>query len=382
MKIRAGIEEHFCELKDPRIERSKLHKLIDILIIAICAVICGADTWEDVADFGRAKQEWFGRFLELPNGIPSHDTFNRVFNRLDPEQFQSCFLNWVTAASKLIEGQVIAIDGKVLRRSHDRGVGKAAIDMVSAWATANHLVLGQIKVDDKSNEITAIPKLLKALEIAGCIVTIDAIGCQTEIAATIVDRDADYVLALKENQGCLYEDVKLVFGDLENSGYNVCTYDHARTVNKGHGRIEIRECWTISDPETLRFLWGSANWKKLSAVARIRSQRLIGDERSCEDRFYIASISGAKPVLQAVRSHWGIENRLHWVLDIAFDEDHHRLRKEHGPENFAVLRHIALNLLKQDTSLKRSIKGKRLFAGWNQDYLLKVLSGFNSLVQT
>jgi len=382
MSISAGIEEHFSDVQDPRIDRSKLHKLIDMLIIAICGVVCGADNWEDIADFGRAKQEWFEQFLELPNGIPSHDTFNRVFNRLDPQQFQGCFVNWVGAASELIEGQVIAIDGKVLRRSHDHGIGKAAIDMVSAWANANHLVLGQIKVDDKSNEITAIPQLLKALEISGCIVTIDAIGCQTKIAETIVDQDADYVLALKENQGCLYEDAKLVFGDLDKSDYTVYEHDYARTVNKGHGRIEIRECWTISDPEVLRFLWGSTNWKKLSAVARIRSQRQIGDVKTCEDRFYIASISGAKPVLQAVRSHWGIENRLHWVLDIAFDEDRHRLRKEHGPENFAVLRHIALNLLKQETSLKRSIKGKRLFAGWKDDYLLKILSGFNSLVQT
>lgn len=275
MEIRADIEEHFGELKDPRIERTRLHKLIDILVIAICAVICGADTWESVAAFGRAKQEWFEQFLELPNGIPSHDTFNRVFNRLDPEQFQGCFLSWITAASELIEGQVIAVDGKVLRRSHDRGIGKGAIDMVSAWANANHLVLGQAKVDDKSNEITAIPKLLKALEIAGCIVTIDAIGCQTEIAATIVDKDADYVLALKENQGCLNEDTKLVFGDLENSDYTVYEHDYARTVNKGHGRIDIRECWTISDPEVLHFLWGPDNWKKLSAVVRRNVQTIL-----------------------------------------------------------------------------------------------------------
>lgn len=382
METKASIAKHFGELKDPRIERSRLHNLMDILVIAISAVICGADTWVDVASFGRAKAKWFEGFLELPNGIPSHDTFNRVFNRLDPEQFQNCFVSWITAASELIEGQVIAIDGKVLRRSHDRGIGKGAIDMVSAWANANHLVLGQTKVDDKSNEITAIPKLLAALDIAGCIVTIDAIGCQTEIAATIVDRDADYALALKENQGRLYEDVRLVFDDLENSDYTVYKHDYARLVTKGHGRIETRECWTISDPEVLRWLWGSANWKNLSAVVRIRARRQIGDEISCEDRFYVTSISGAKPVLRAVRSHWGIENRLHWILDIAFDEDRHRLRKEHGPQNFAVLRHIALNLLKQETSLKRSIKGKRLFAGWNQDYLLKVLSGFNSLVQT
>lgn len=379
-KITAGIDEHFSELQDPRLERSRLHKLIDILVIAICAVICGADTWEDVEAFGKAKQTWFAGFLELPNGIPSHDTFNRVFNRLNPEQFQRCFLQWISAVSELIQGQVIAIDGKLLRRSHDRGVGKAAIDMVSAWANSNHLVLGQIKVCDKSNEITAIPQLLKALEISGCIVTIDAIGCQTEIAETIIEQDADYVFSLKENQGRLYEDVKLLFDDLESSAYRAYTYDHARTVDKAHGRLEIRECWTISDPEVLRHLRGFENWPNLHTVSRIRAERRIGDDTSCEDRYHIASVCGAKLVLSAVRFHWGIENQLHWVLDIAFDEDRHRLRKEHGPENFALLRHIALNLLKQEQSLKRSIKGKRLVAGWNEAYLLKVLAGFSSLV--
>jgi predicted transposase YbfD/YdcC len=378
-EVTAGIEEHFKELKDPRIDR-QLHKLIDILVIAICAVICGADTWEDVEAFGKAKQAWFESFLELPNGIPSHDTFNRVFNRLDPQQFESCFMKWISTASELIQGQVIAIDGKLLRRSHNKGIGKAAIDMVSAWADSNRLVLGQIKVDHKSNEITAIPQLLKALEIAGCIVTIDALGCQTEIAETIIDQDADYVLSLKENQGRLFEDVKLLFDDLERSDYTAYLYDYVRTVNKDHGRIEIRECWTISDPDMLCHLRGFKNWKKLQTVSRIRSQRQVGDEKSIEDRYHIASICGAKRVLWAVRSHWGIENKLHWVLDIAFDEDRHRLRKDHGPENFAVLRHIALNLLKQEKSLKRSIKGKRLVAGWNQVYLLKVLSGFSSLV--
>lgn len=378
--ITAGIDEHFSELEDPRLERSRLHKLIDILVIAICAVICGADTWEDVAAFGKAKQAWFEGFLELPNGIPSHDTFNRVFNRLDPAQFQRCFLQWINAVSELIQGQVIAIDGKLLRRSHDRGIGKAAIDMVSAWANSNHLVLGQIKVNDKSNEITAIPQLLEALELSGCIVTIDAIGCQTEIADTVIEQEADYVLSLKENQGRLYEDVKLLFDDLESSADTAYAYDHARTVDKGHGRIEIRECWTISDPEVLRHLRGFENWRNLRTVSRIRAERRIGGETSCEDRYHIASVGGAKRILSAVRFHWGIENQLHWVLDIAFDEDHHRLRKEHGPENFALLRHIALNLLKQEQSLKRSIKGKRLVAGWNEIYLLKVLAGFGSLV--
>ena len=377
--VAAGIEAHFSELEDPRIDRKKLHKLLDIMVIAICAAICGADTWEDVEIFGEAKEKWFRAFLELPNGIPSHDTFNRVFNRLDPEQFQSCFISWIRAASQIMDGQVIAIDGKVLRRSHDQGIGKAAIDMVSAWATANHLMLGQVKVDEKSNEITAIPQLLKALEISGCIITIDAMGCQTEIAAEIIEQEAEYVLALKENQAQLFEDVQLLFEDLENSNFKAYAYDDDKSVNKGHGRIEIRECWTISDLEILRHLRGFQRWSRLVTVSRIRAQRWIGDQKSCEDRYHIASISGAKRILSAVRSHWAIENQLHWCLDIAFDEDRCRVRKEHGAENFAVLRHIALNLLKQEKTCKRSIKGKRLLAGWDEDYLFKVLSGFSAL---
>jgi len=373
--ITTSLEEHFGNITDPRIERTKLHKLIDILVIAICGAICSCDSWEDVEEFGKAKQEWFETFLELPNGIPSHDTFNRVFARIDPIEFRTCFIDWVSVASELIGGQVIAMDGKVLRRSRDRGIGKGAIDMVSAWACANHLVLGQVKVDEKSNEITAIPQLLKALEISGCIITIDAMGCQTEIAKTIVEEQADYVLALKDNQGNLFEDTQKLFEDLESSQYQAYIYDYEKTVNKGHGRIEIRECWTISDPQILCHLRGFQNWEKLMTVSRIRSQRWIGDEKTCEDRFHIASIVGARCVLAAARSHWGIENNLHWTLDMAFDEDHCRVRKDNGPENFAILRHIALNLLKQEKTSKRSINGKRLLAGWNEDYLLKVLSG-------
>jgi predicted transposase YbfD/YdcC len=377
--VTASIEKHFGSITDPRIERTKLHKLIDILVIAICGAICNCDSWEDIEEFGSAKQEWFETFLELPHGIPSHDTFNRVFARLDALEFRTCFIGWVSAASELIGGQVIAMDGKVLRRSHDREIGKGAIDMVSAWACANKLVLGQVKVDEKSNEITAIPQLLKALAIAGCIITIDAMGCQTEIAKTIVQEEADYVLALKDNQGNLFEDTQKLFEDLESSQYQAYPCDYEKTVNKGHGRIEIRACWTISDPQILGHLRGLKNWEKLLTVSRIRSQRWIGDEKTCEDRFYIASIVGAKQVLAAVRSHWGIENSLHWTLDMAFDEDRSRIRKDNGPENFGILRHIALNLLKQEKTSKRSIKGKRLLASWKEDYLLKVLSGLSQL---
>jgi len=291
-----------------------------------------------------------------------------------------CFIGWISSVSVVTQAQVIALDGKVLRRSQGQGIGKSAIDMVSAWATANRLVLGQTKVDCKSNEITAIPELLCVLEVAGCIVTIDAMGCQTAIAKQIVDKEADYVLALKENQGHLYEDVELLFKDLEHSGYQAYPYDYEKTVDQGHGRIEIRQCWTISEAEILRDLRGSENWEKLVTVSCIRSLRQIGDEKTVQDRDHIASISGAKRVLWAVRSHWGIENGLHWTLDIAFDEDHCRVRKDHGPENFAILRHIALNLLKQEKTCKRGIKGKRLLAGWKEDYLLKVLSGLGEIV--
>ena len=329
------IVQHFGDLTDPRIDRTKLHDLMNILVIALCAVIAGADNWEDVEEFGKARLEWFESYLDLPNGIPSHDTFTRVFARLNPEQFQACFLRWMSAVSEVIGGQVIAIDGKVLRRSHDKGIGKAAIDMVSAWATANHLVLGQVKVDEKSNEITAIPQLLEALEVSGCIVTIDAIGCQTDIAAKIIDREAEYVLSLKENQGHLYEDVEHLFRDLEESQYKAYAYDYEKTVNKDHGRIEIRECWTISAPEVLCHLRGATNWKNLATVSHIRAERWLGEEKSCEDRYHIASITGAQRVLWTVRSHWGIENELHWVLDIAFDEDRCRVRKDHGAENLA-----------------------------------------------
>jgi predicted transposase YbfD/YdcC len=376
-QITAGIEKHFGNIEDPRIERTKLHKLVDILVIAICAVIAGADNWEDIEEFGKARIEWFQTILEIPNGIPSHDTFNRLFARLEPEQFQNSFISWMKSASELIGGQVIAIDGKVVRRSHDNGIGKSAIDMVSAWATANQLVLGQVKVDEKSNEITAIPVLLDALEIAGCIITIDAMGCQTEIAKKIVDRKGEYGLALKGNQGNLHEDVELLFNDLEKSQYKNFSFDYEKTVDKNHGRIEIRECWAISDREILRHLRGFDNWEKLETVSRIRSERRIGDETSIEDRFYITSFTGASKILGAIRSHWGIENQLHWVLDIAFDEDHSRIRKDYGSDNFAVLRHIALNLLKQEKTCKRGMKGKRLLAGWNHDYLITVLLGLN-----
>jgi len=371
---RIDIVSHFAELKDPREQQNREHQFIDILVITICAAVCGADDWVSVEQFGLAKQSWFETFLELPNGIPSHDTFWRIFRRLDPEQFQQCFMNWMTSVQALTKGEVIAVDGKKLRRSHDTGAGKAAIHMVSAWATNNRLVLGQRKVDDKTNEITAIPELLEALDIRGCIVTIDAMGCQTKIASTILDKKADYLLALKENHGQLYEDVVLLFDDLEASGFTAYPHDSAQTVDSGHGRIEVRKAWTITDPNLITALRTSEKWPQLDALVKIQAERRLQDKHSIESRYFIASFQGtAGELLGDARIHWTIENSLHWVLDISFREDECRLRKGHGAHNFAILRHIALNLLKQDDRLKVGIKNKRLRAGWDQDYLLSVL---------
>ena len=349
---------------------------MDILIIAICGVICGADSWVEIEMYGKSKLEWLKTFLRLPNGIPSHDTFGRVFAKLNPEEFEKSFLEWVKAIHELTEGQVIAIDGKQLRGSQDGPEGKAAIYMVSAWATENQLVLGQRKVDDKSNEITAVPQLLKMLDVHGCIVTLDAISTQTKIAKTIIEQGGDYILAVKENQGNLYEDIHDLFAEDQKYDFKDAPYSYAKTVNKDHGRIEIRQCWTISDPEYLANIRDLNRWADIQSLVMILSERRIGDESEIQDRYYITSLdSNAEKILRAKRSYWGIENRLHWVLDIAFNEDRSRVRKDHAPQNFAVIRHMALNLLKQEHSVKVGIKGKRLKCGWDTDYLRQVLAG-------
>jgi len=365
--------EHFSTIDDPRIDRTKRHKLIDILVIAICATICGAETWEDFELFGHAKLDWFKTFLELPNGIPSHDTFRRVFARLNPQQFQQAFLDWVRSVTRLTQGEVVAINGKQLRRSHDSAAGKTAINMVSAWAEENRMVLGQVRVDEKSNELTAIPELLQMLEITGCIVTIDAMGCQTEIAAKITQKQADYVLAVKGNQGNLFEDVVGYFDWARKDQFNETSYTTDETVDGDHGRIEVRRCYASEDISWRR---RKGEWKGIRSIVMVESERsLAGQAPGQERRYDISSLEAdAKQLNRVIRSHWSIENSLHGVLDVGFREDDSRIRKDHGPENMTTLRHIALNLLKQDRSIKVGNKSKRKNAGWNERYLLKILN--------
>jgi predicted transposase YbfD/YdcC len=370
-----AIEEHFSKVRDPRVDRTKDHKLIDMIAIAICGVICGAEGWTDIENFGNSKFSWLKTFLELPNGIPSHDTFGRVFSMIDAEQFQLAFYEWVWAVNDIIQGQIINVDGKCLRGSHDERLGKRAIYMVSVWAEENEIVLGQRKVDEKSNEITVIPELLKLLAISGCIVTIDAIGTQTTIARTIVEGGADFVLSVKENQGHLFEDISVLFAVDQAQNFKYASLEYAQTTNKDHGRMEVRECWSTANPEYLNLIRDVHDWIGLQSIAMVVCTRIVAGKETRKVRYYISSLSSqAKQILHAVRRHWAIENELHWVLDVALNEDHSRVRKDQAPENLAVLRHIALNLLKHEKTAKGGIHAKQLQAAWKEDYLLKVLA--------
>ena len=371
----ASLLEHFADVEDPRIARTKRHELLGIMAIGICAVICGADGWTGMQDFGVAKETWLRTFLDLPFGIPSHDTFGRVFARLDPVQFQRSFMGWVKDVSDATKGQTVAVDGKTLRRSHDRASGREAIHMVSAWADRNRLVLGQVKVDDKTNEIRAIPELLRLLALEGCIVTIDAMGCQSEIARTIREKDADYVLAVKENQPSLRRELEETFAMVCEKASPEPYLDHCQTVEKGHGRIETRNYWTLSSPEDIAYINREAKWDGLRSIGMVESERREGDRVSHNTRYFICSLAGdARAFGNAVRTHWGIENCVHWVLDVSFREDDCRVRTGHGAANLAVLRHIALNLLRCEKTARSGIKLRRLRAGWDETYLLKVLS--------
>ena len=357
--------KYFAELRDPRVERNREHLLEEILLIAIAAVLSGAESWNDIADYGEDKQEWLQTFLTLPSGIPSHDTFNRVFASLDPEEMEKGFAAWVASIAKLTAGEVVAIDGKTLCGTRETGK-KALVHMVSAWAETNGLVLGQRKVDEKSNEITAIPKLLNALELAGTVVTIDAMGCQREIAGRIIEKKADYVLAVKENQGLLAEQIRDSFLLLDADAV-------AEEIDCGHGRVERRRCSVIAD---LSMIEKSSEWASLQGLVRIQSERYhkASAKTEREIRYYITSLRpDAARLNSVIRQHWGIENKLHWVLDVGFGEDLDRKRAGHAAQNFSLLNRLALNLLKQDTTFKRGIKGKRLRAAWNLPHLLKLL---------
>lgn len=372
--------EHFKDLPDPRVNRTKDHQLIDVLVIAVCTLLCGGESFNDMEDFGLAKEEWFRTFLSLSNGIPSHDTFNRVFAALDPRKFLDCFLSWTQSLRESVHQEIVALDGKALRRALNKD--EAMKYVVSAWAESNNLVLGQLKVADKSNEITAVPELLRVLELSGCIVTLDAMGCQKKIAREIIEADADFVLALKGNHEAVHQEVKS-FLDLtiaERSAKRApgakpskaaATLEMLETVEKDHGRIEIRRYYLSAE---LNWFADRDQWEGLRTMGAVESIREIDGKPTVEWRYYLSSLRPDVATFgRAVRGHWGVENKLHWVMDVAFGEDRSRIRTGFAAENLATLRRLALNMLKKETTKKRGIKGKQLNAGWDHAYLLRLL---------
>jgi predicted transposase YbfD/YdcC len=375
----------FANLLDPRSGPALRHHLLDIVTIAVLAVLCGADSWVDVALFGRSKEAWLRTFLDLPHGIPSHDTFGRVFAALDPATFEACFLAWVRTAVADADGDAdadaapgpgLALDGKTLRRSHDRTNGRGPLHLVSAWATERGLVLGQVAVADHANELAALPVLLDALALADTVVTIDAIGCQRDVAGQIIERGGDYVLALKDNQPTLHDLVVDHFTLVAAAGADGLAHAVHDDIDKNHGRRERRRCCVTDDPAVLDWLDPEQTWPGLRSIAAVTGERQVGTTTTTETRYYLSSLpADARRLGAAVRRHWAIENRLHWALDVAFREDDCRVRQGHAAENFAVLRRIALNLLRQDQTVKAGLKAKRLKAGWDQSYLQHLLAG-------
>jgi len=368
-------------LADPRVDRTKDHALIDVLVIAVCTLLCGGEGFNDMEDFGKAKAEWFRTFLKLTNGIPSHDTFNRVLAALDPKEFLECFLRWTQSLRQAVDREIVAVDGKALRRALNKKENLKYV--VSAWAESNNLVLGQLKVTDKSNEISAVPELLRVLELSGCIVTLDAMGCQKKIAREIIEADADYVLALKGNQETVHEEVKSFLDATiaqtqatRAPGAQLATaaahLAQVKKVEKDHGRIEIRHYY---QSDRLGWFADLKKWEGLKSVGVVESTREVNGEQTVERRYYLSSLAlDVELFARAVRSHWGVENKVHWVMDVCFNEDQSRARTGYAAENLATLRRLALNMLKRDTTKKRGIKGKQLNAGWDHAYLLKLLA--------
>jgi len=368
--VTASFVEHFSGLKDSRIERKKLHALPDILVLVVCAMISGAEGWEDIAAFGRSKLDWLRRFIPLKNGIPSHDCIAYVISRLDPKHFSACFTQWTQEVREVTQGEVIAVDGKTARGSQNRKHGKNPLHMVSAWATANRLVLAQEATEEKSNEITAIPKLLEVLELHGCIVTIDAMGCQREIAEQIVNQGADYVLGLKGNQSTLHEEVEDYFTTAQAGEFKQVKHSYLEEIDKGHGRLETRRYWITDDLCTLS---QTERWKGLRSIGMVERECEQGDKLSIERRYFINSIAAdAKQFAHAVRGHWGIENGLHWRMDVVLNDDASRIRKGNAPAIMTTIRHMCLNLFQNESS-KLSIKRKRLKAAWDDDFRSNIL---------
>ena len=362
----SALLSHFEDLPDPRVDRTKCYPLIEIVFLIIAGTLCGCEGWKQIKDFGEMKLDWLRKFLPYANGIPVDDTLARVMRKLDTKAFQGRFLSWMQAVGEVTEGDIVPIDGKTLRRSPDTASGKAAIHMVSAWSSKNGVVLGQEKTAEKSNEITAIPELLEVLELKGCIVTIDAIGCQTEIAKKIISKKADYVLALKGNQGKLHEETKDYFEAGISGNWKHMQVDYYEDYDAGHSRIEYRQCWAIT--RLAADIPSCKKWPGLKSMVMVKSRREMKDKITEDTRFYMTSLDrNAKKTLDAVRQHWAIENSLHWTLDVSFREDECRIRKEAAPENFAIMRHIALNLLKSDATVNASVKRKKLMAALDDD---------------
>jgi predicted transposase YbfD/YdcC len=368
--VALSLQECFSTIEDPRVERNKRHKLLDIIILTIFAVISGADGWEAIEQFGEEKQEWLKKWIALENGIPSHDCIARVIARILPAKMTECFIAWTRSVAEITDGEVVAIDGKTARHSYDRKKNLGAIHMVSAWANKAGMSLGQVKTEVKSNEITAIPILLDMLEIKGCIVTIDAMGCQTDIAAKIVEKKADYVLAVKDNQELLHEAITDYFQEaIAANNPSLCQLQFCEEINADHGRIEIRRCYLSTCLDTLP---DAARWKGLKSIGMVESERTINGKTSLEWRHYICTLTEVKPFAHAVRAHWGVENSLHWVLDVTFKEDDSRIRTGYAPENFNIIRQLSINLLKKEPS-KLSIKRKRFRASLSDEFREKII---------